>query len=62
MPSGQVVSDTNAVGKHARRLGQLDVILRAKDGWARHKMADCERSKINDAADANKAKALRQSA
>jgi hypothetical protein len=55
MPSGKVVSDTDAVGKHACRLRQLDVILRAEDGLAGHVMADCERSEIDDAADANEA-------
>ena len=54
MPSGKVVSNAHAVGKHPCRLGQLDVILRAKDGWARQVMADGEWSEVDDAADANK--------
>ena len=53
MPSGKVVSNAYTVVKHSCCLGQLDVILRAKDGWARQVMADGEWSKVDDAADAN---------
>jgi len=53
MPSGKVVSNAHAIGKHPCHLGQLDVILRAKDGWAQQVMADGNWSEVDDAADAN---------